>query len=102
MFPASPRLIAAAACLCLAPLGTAALADHADTAAKPKAPASQEQPAEPAPPAAPAPAPAPADVDVEADQDKRICKSVRADPSSRRKTRVCRTMEEWRELNIPT
>ncbi len=35
-------------------------------------------------------------------EDKRICKSVRADPSSRRKTRVCRTMAEWRELNVPT
>ena len=97
MFPASLRLLAAAACLCLAPLGTAALADPADTAAKPQAPAPQEQPAEPAAPAAPAPAPA----EIETDKDKRICKSVRADPSSRRKTRVCRTMEEWRELNIP-
>lgn len=37
-----------------------------------------------------------------AEDNKRICKSVRADPASRRKTRVCRTMEEWRELNIPT
>jgi hypothetical protein len=34
-------------------------------------------------------------------EDKLVCKSVRADPSSRRKTRVCRTMEEWRKLNIP-
>lgn len=40
--------------------------------------------------------------DEAAEDDKRVCKSVRADPSSRRKTRVCRTMEEWRELNIPT
>jgi hypothetical protein len=31
----------------------------------------------------------------------RACRSVRADPSSRRKTKVCRTVEEWRKLNVP-
>ena len=39
--------------------------------------------------------------DDSAEANKRVCKSVRADPSSRRKTRVCRTMEEWRKLNVP-
>lgn len=32
----------------------------------------------------------------------KVCRSVRADPSSRRKSKVCRTAEEWRKLNIPT
>jgi hypothetical protein len=31
--------------------------------------------------------------------DKRICRYVKLDASSRRKTKVCRTVEEWRELN---
>ena len=57
------------------------------------------------PPVAQTPAPKPdgetAKEDT-AEEDKVVCKSVRADPSSRRKTRVCRTMEEWRDLNIPT
>lgn len=35
----------------------------------------------------------------EAAEDKRICRHVRLDMSSRRKTKVCRTVEEWRELN---
>lgn len=57
-----------------------------------------------APPAAETPAPQPeaeTAKDEAAEDNKRICKSVRADPSSRRKTRVCRTAEEWRELNVP-
>ncbi len=32
-------------------------------------------------------------------KEKRICRYIRADASSRRKTKVCRTTEEWRELN---
>ena len=40
--------------------------------------------------------------DSTAEVDKVVCRSVRADPASRRKTRVCRTMEQWRGLNIPT
>jgi hypothetical protein len=71
--------------------------------------AGQETPAA----AAPAPAgetaqqPAPgaaanaasAEATSEATGDKRICRYVKLDPSSRRKTKVCRTVEEWRELN---
>lgn len=34
-------------------------------------------------------------------EDKRICRYVRLDASSRRKTKVCRTKEGWRELNNP-
>jgi hypothetical protein len=32
-------------------------------------------------------------------EDKRVCRFVKLDASSRRKTKVCRTAEEWRELN---
>jgi len=32
-------------------------------------------------------------------EDKRICRYVKLDMASRRKTKVCRTAEEWRELN---
>lgn len=39
--------------------------------------------------------------DKQAADEKRVCRSVRADPSSRRKSRVCRTAEEWRKLNVP-
>jgi hypothetical protein len=64
---------------------------------------SEDQPQTPAP-ATESPAPKP-DGETAKDQadegEKRVCKSVRADPSSRRKTKVCRTAEEWRNLNIP-
>lgn len=36
-----------------------------------------------------------------AGEDKRICRYVKVDASSRRKTKVCRTVEEWRDLNNP-
>lgn len=35
----------------------------------------------------------------EAKEDKRICRRVATDMSSRRKTKVCLTKEEWREFN---
>ncbi len=35
----------------------------------------------------------------EAEEDKRICRRVRADASSRRKTKVCLTTDEWRKYN---
>lgn len=35
----------------------------------------------------------------EAAEPERICRYVKLDASSRRKTKVCRTVEEWRELN---
>lgn len=50
------------------------------------------------------PAPATSDTaegDEAAEGDKRICRYVRLDVSSRRKTKVCRTTEEWRELGNP-
>lgn len=39
--------------------------------------------------------------DTASEEGQRVCRSVRADPSSRRKTRVCRTAEEWRNMNVP-
>ena len=50
-----------------------------------------------------APPPAPDSTDAkaaeEAAEPERICRHVKLDASSRRKTKVCRTVEEWRELN---
>lgn len=40
-----------------------------------------------------------ADAKTEAEEDKRICRRIRTDMSSRRKTRVCLTADEWREMN---
>lgn len=34
-------------------------------------------------------------------EEKRICRYVKLDTSSRRKTKICRTSEEWREINNP-
>ena len=104
MFPVFDRRLAVAAALCLAPLGTAALADPAVAPQDQPAPAvTPAAPAEAAPPVAPAPAPAEpeAPAAASAKDDERICRYVKLDMSSRRKTKVCRTVEEWRELNNP-
>jgi hypothetical protein len=83
-----PRvLLACAGGLLLAPLAAAA---------QPQA----ETPAPAAETTAPQPEGESAE-DKQAEDQKRVCRSVRADPSSRRKTRVCRTVEEWRKLNVP-
>ena len=34
-------------------------------------------------------------------EDERICRYIKLDMSSRRKTKICRTTEEWRELGNP-
>lgn len=94
MIPPRRFLLACAGGLLLVPF--AAVAQSADQAGS-------------TPPAAERPAPQPESEtasDDAAEQDKaedskRVCRSVRADPSSRRKTRVCRTIEEWREMNVP-
>jgi hypothetical protein len=74
----------------------AAGAANQDAPAAPTPPASDETAPQPAPgssePAATAAAPAEA-------EPERICRYVKLDASSRRKTKVCRTTEEWRELN---
>ncbi len=62
--------------------------------------AAQSQPAEPAPPSdAQQQAEPQAEASPAADEDKRICRHVKLDAASRRKTKVCRTVAEWRELN---
>ena len=37
--------------------------------------------------------------EASAQEEELICRSIRLDMSSRRKTRVCRTEEGWRQLN---
>jgi hypothetical protein len=89
MIPLRRFLLACAGSLLLLPFAAAAQSDGQ---------------ASETPPAAETPAPKPDDETAKedtAEENKRVCKSVRADPSSRRKTRVCRTIEEWRELNVP-
>ncbi len=93
MFCDNFRLLALAAVCSLAPLASGALA----------APAQQQEtetgavqtPADDASsgsvPAAPAQA--------QSEEDKRICRYVKTETASRRKVKVCRTVEEWRELN---
>lgn len=46
-----------------------------------------------------APEPAPEQAAQTAEEEERICRSIRVDASSRRKTRVCLTQEGWRQLN---
>lgn len=36
---------------------------------------------------------------TEAKEEKRICRRIRADASSRRKTKLCLTSDEWRQYN---
>lgn len=95
-------LIAAFALLSVAPVGGVALAASTDAATTTPAPPST--PAEPAAGAAPAAATgaeSDAEAPAETGQDERICRYVKLDASSRRKTKVCRTLEQWRELNNP-
>ncbi len=75
------------------------LAAATASAARQDAPA----PATPAPSEDTAQQPAPDSAETrtaeETAEPERICRHVRLDMSSRRKTKVCRTVEEWRELN---
>lgn len=84
----SPAL--ACALLLAAPFGAAALAAPGDDKDKP---ATTEQEAKPAEEGAANGASA------EAEADKRICRYIKLETASRRKTKVCRTVEEWRALN---
>jgi hypothetical protein len=81
----SLRSLALATCLLVAPL--AVMAADPDPATPPTAEDSAE--------------PAEAKSDDTAAEDKRICRYVKLETASRRKTKVCRTTEEWRELNNP-
>lgn len=95
-----PRLLATCALLLAAPLGSSAFANPSDEMAKP-APASQAaEPARSENPVQPTEAVA-SETPTEIAEDKRICRYIKLDMSSRRKTKVCRTTEEWRELNNP-
>ena len=47
-------------------------------------------------------APAPANSDAQARQEKKICRSEKATGSLTRRTRICMTAAEWRELNQRT
>jgi hypothetical protein len=90
MLTADRRALALVFAACLAPLAAPSLAAQSQT------------PATPAPDAKPdAPAEAEPDTASEADADKRVCRYVKLETASRRKTKVCRTVEEWRELNNP-
>lgn len=73
----------------------AAAAAAPETPTPRTAPEGEEAAQQPSPETANAP-----DAAANAD-DARICRHVRLDASSRRKTKVCRTTEEWRELNNP-
>lgn len=54
------------------------------------------QPVEPASEQPEEAVPAPSQREAE---EKRICRNIRPDMSSRRKERVCMTSEQWREFN---
>lgn len=88
MNPFRPFLLAIAGSALLAPLAAAAHAQSAPTGT----PAPREEAAE----AGTQPAEG---TGSEAEADKRVCRYVKLDASSRRKTKVCRTVEEWRDLN---
>lgn len=99
-----PLLAATAAFAFAAPtLGNAAVQQSDDAATETQAEAQAETAAETNSavievPAITAPAPE-APAAQEAEEEEVICRSIRLDMSSRRKTRVCRTEEGWRQLN---
>ncbi len=105
------RVAAVATFVFAAPLLTvSALADEPGEGAESQtvvegAEPAPEQPVQPAQPAetpvdAPAaPAPEAPTVEEEPQEERVICRSIRLDASSRRKSRVCLTEEGWRDLN---
>jgi hypothetical protein len=86
----SPAL--ACALLLTVPFGAAASAAIGDDPAKP---ADTEQKDKPAEDNSANVAPA------QAEEEQLICRYVKLDTASRRKTKVCRTVDGWRELNNP-
>lgn len=80
---------------CVAPLlATAALAGQQAPAAEPET-APAEQTAE-KPETASETAPETTEAEPE-----RVCRYIKLDMSSRRKTKICRTADEWRDLGNP-
>ncbi|WP_324075606.1 MAG: hypothetical protein RSE14_02145 [Erythrobacter sp.] len=72
-------------------LAASALAAQKTPADEPETAAPAEQTAE-----KPETAEAPAEAEPE-----RICRYIKLDTASRRKTKICRTTEEWRDLGNP-
>jgi hypothetical protein len=94
-----PRLLSACALLFAFPLAGAVVAHPADDPAKTQAAMPSPQEDEPTEAQQPD---APAEDEVEAVvEEKRICRYVRLETATRRKTKLCRTTEEWRQLNNP-
>lgn len=86
----SPAL--ACALLLTVPFAAAASAAPGDEPAKPADTEQKDKPAEDTSADA---------ATAVAEEDKLICRYVKLDTASRRKTKVCRTVEGWRELNNP-
>jgi hypothetical protein len=84
MIGAFSRRLALAAAFAVVPLAAAAAAQDRGV---------------PEAPATPTAEPTAAATGTQAEDDKRICRFIKPDTSSRRKVKVCRTLEEWRELN---
>lgn len=80
----------------LAPLATALLLAAAGAVAAP--PAEQPAPAEQAS-ASPSAATNAAEAGAEPQEEKKICRTERATGSLTRRTRVCMTATQWREIN---
>jgi hypothetical protein len=76
-------------------LATAALSAQQTPAEAPENAAPANQVAE-----KPETAEAPAETGAEAEPE-RICRYVKLDTASRRKTKICRTTDEWRDLGNP-
>jgi len=104
-----PRLAAAASFVFAAPLlaGAAFASEPAQESTETPAAVTAQMPVEaetaPAPvtpetPASTAPAAEPEAVE-EPEEEARICRKIRLDASSRRKSRVCLTQQGWRDLN---
>lgn len=98
MFPASLRLLVVAAGLGLVPLGAAAAAAQQQQPAPAETTPAETAPVETAP--ATSPSPAAPEAPAKAEESEPVCRYVKLDPASRRKTKVCRTLEEWRQLNL--
>lgn len=91
MIPSRPRSFALGCALLLGASIASAAGQDAPAATTPASPEKTAQ--------QPAPQTGEPATTAEATEDKRICRYVKLDASSRRKTKVCRTVEEWRELN---
>ncbi|MEE4337119.1 hypothetical protein [Erythrobacter sp.] len=90
------RLAALAACTLLAAPALAAPQDASESEAEAEVQAPTNEEGGKAPSQA---SEAQGETLPEAKEEKRICRRIRLDMSSRRGTRVCKTADEWREFN---